>query len=119
MVRAKARLLARDFKQREGIVFFETFAPTPAASCFRLLGAIVCELGLDLCHFDAEQALVQSSLEEDVFVRLPRSCGEVSGKIVRLNRSLYGLKLASRSWHNYLITHMKILEISRDWLCFP
>ena len=66
----------------------EAFAPTPAASCFRLLGAIACELGLDLCHFDAEQAFVQSSLERDVFMRLPPGCGEMSGIIVRLNRSL-------------------------------
>ena len=95
VVRAKARLVARGFKQREGNVFF-FFAPTPAASCFRLLGAIACELGLDLCHFDAEQAFVQSSLDEDVFMRLPPGCGEISGKIVRLNRSLYGLKQASR-----------------------
>ena len=31
----------------------------------------------------------------------------MSGKIVRLYRSLYGIKQASRSWHNHLITHMK------------
>ena len=109
MVRAKARLVARGFNQREGIDFFETFAPTPAASCIRLLGALACELNLDLCHFDAEQAFVQSSLDEDVFMRLPQGCGEMSGKVVRLDRSLYGLKQASRSWYNHLVTHMKSL----------
>ena len=97
MIRAKARLVARGFNQREGIDFFETFAPTPAASCIRLLGALACELNLDLCHFDAEQAFVQSSLDEDVFMRLPKGCGEMSGKVVRLDRSPYGLKQASRS----------------------
>ena len=109
MARAKARLVTRGFKQREGIDFFQTIAPTPAASCFCLLGAIACELGWDFCHFDAEQAFVQSSLDEDIFMRLPPDCGERSGKKVRLNRSLYGLKQASRSWHNHLITHMKSL----------
>ena len=64
-------MVARGFKQREGIDFFETFTPTPAASCFRLLGTIACELGLDLCHFDAEHAFVQSSLEEDVSCDYP------------------------------------------------
>ena len=111
--RAKARLVARGCGQREGIDFFETFAPTPTASCIRLLGAIACELDLDLCHFDAEQAFVQSNLDEDVFMRLPRGCGEMSGKVVRLNRSLYGLKQASRSWHNHLLSHMKSLDLSR------
>ena len=33
----------------------------------------------------------------------------MSGKIVRLNRSLCGLKQAWRSWHNHLVTHMKSL----------
>ena len=74
--------MARGFKQREGIYFCETFAPTPVSSCFRLLGVIAYELGSDLCHFDVEQAFVQSSLEEDVFMRLPHGCGEMSGKIV-------------------------------------
>ena len=50
MVRVKAKLVARGLKRREGIDFFERFAPTPAASCFRLLGAVACELGLNLCH---------------------------------------------------------------------
>ena len=75
MVRAKARLVARGFKQRKCIDFFETFAPTPAAFWFRLLGAIASELGLDLGHFDAEQSFVGSSGEEGVFMRLPPGCG--------------------------------------------
>ena len=91
VVRTKTRLRARDFKQHEGIDFFETFAPTPAASCFRLLGAVACELGLDLCHFDVGQAFVQSSLEESVCMRIPPGYGEVSVMVVLLNRCLYGL----------------------------
>ena len=34
-------------------------------------------------------------------------------KNVRLNRSLYGLKQASRSWHNHLITHIKNLGLEQ------
>ena len=106
--RAKTKLVARGCGQREGIDFFETFASTPTASCIRLLGAIACELGLDLCHFDAELAFVQSNLDEDAFMRLPRGCGETSGKVVRLNRSLYGLKHASRSLYNHFLSHMSL-----------
>ena len=94
MVKAKSRLVARGFKQREGVDFSETFAPTVSSSCVRLLCAIACECDLDLCHFDVDQAFVQSDLE-DVFLRLPKGCGDLSGKVVRLNKSLYGLKQAS------------------------
>ena len=53
----------------------------------RLLSAIACELDLDVCHFDVEQAFVQFKLDEDAFLRLPRGCDHLSGKIVRLNKS--------------------------------
>ena len=91
MVKAKSRLVARGFKQREGVDFGETFAPTVSSSCVRFLSATACECDLDLCHFDVDQAFVQSDLE-DVFLRLPKGCGDPSGKVVRLNKSLYGLK---------------------------
>ena len=107
--KAKSRLVARGFKQREGVDFRETFAPTVSSSCVRLLSAIACELDLDVCHFDVEQAFVQSKLDEDAFLRLPRGCGCLSGKVVRMNKSLYGLKQASQSWHAHLTTCLKTL----------
>ena len=55
-----------------------------------------------LSYVDIEQAVVQSDLEENVFMRLPQGCGRLSGKIVRPNKSLYGLKQASRQWHAHL-----------------
>ena len=58
VVRAKARLVASGFVQREGIGFFDTFSPCPSVMSIRLLAALACELDLDYCHFDAEQAFV-------------------------------------------------------------
>ena len=43
VVKAKSRLVARGFKQCEGIYFDEIFAPTVSGSCVRLLSAIACE----------------------------------------------------------------------------
>ena len=108
VVKAKSRLVARGFKQREGVDFSETFAPTVPSSCVRLLSAIACECDLDLYHFDVDQAFVQSDLE-DVFLRLPKGCGDLSGKVVRLNKSLYGLEQASRTWQAHLTTCLKRL----------
>ena len=86
--KAKSRLVARGFKQREGIYFGETFALKVSSSCVRLLSAIACELDLDVCHFDVEQAFVQSKLDKYIYLRLLKGCGSLSGKIVRLNKSL-------------------------------
>ena len=46
-------------------------------------------------HLHVDQALLQSKLD-DVFLRLPKGCDILSGENVRLNKSLYGLKQASR-----------------------
>ena len=45
-----------------------------------------------MCHFDVDQASVQSDLEDYVLLQLPKGCGDLSGKIVRLKGSLSGLK---------------------------
>ena len=113
VVRAKARLVARGFGQREGIDFFDTFSPCPSVMSIRLLAALACELDLDLCHFDAEKAFVQSDLDEVVYIRLPPGCGALSGKVVRLRRSQYGLKQALRTWHYHLVRGMKALEFEQ------
>ena len=59
--------------------------------------AISCECDLNLCHFDVDQAFVQSDVEGGVFLRLPGGCGDLSGKIVRLNKTLHVLKQATRT----------------------
>ena len=109
VVGPKARLCARGFRQRAGIDFFETFSPCPNVSSTRLLSAITCSLGKGLFHLDVSQAFVQSELDEVVYIRLPRNCGALSGKVLRLGRSLYGLKQASRTWHKKLVSVMKLL----------
>ncbi|CAB1102712.1 unnamed protein product [Ectocarpus sp. CCAP 1310/34] len=70
---------------------------------------LACEQNLDLCHFDIQQAFVQSGLDEDVFMRLPQGCGRLSGLIVKLCKSLYGLKQASRHWHSHLTRCLLLL----------
>ena len=103
VTKAKARLVAKGYSQVEGVDFLETFSPTPLSASVRLLAAVAVENDLDLFHFDAEQAFVQSKLSEDIYMRLPEGCGADSGKVVKLAKSLYGLKQASRSWNELLV----------------
>ena len=79
----------------------------------RLLSATTCELDLDVCHFYVEQALVQSKLDEDVFLCLPKGCGRLSGKIVRLNKSFYRLKQASRLWYAHIMSCLKMVDFQQ------
>ena len=49
-----------------------------------------------------DQPFVRADLKEDVFMRLPEGCGELSGKMIKLNKSIYGLRQASRQWYAML-----------------
>ena len=51
-----------------------------------------------LDHFDVKQALVQAKLDTDVSMKFPYRCGERTGKVVKLDRALYGIKQARRQW---------------------
>ena len=44
-----------------------------------------------------------------MFIRLPQGCGALSGMVVRLGRSLYGLRQASHTWHQHLVRGVKCL----------
>ena len=112
-MRAKARLVARGFGQREGIDFFDTVSPCSSVMSIRLLAALAYELDLNLCHFYAEQTFVQSGLDEVVCIRLPPSCSALSGKVERLRRSLYGLNQASRTRHYHLVRGIKPLKFEQ------
>ena len=92
----KSRLVVRGDMQKASIGYGKLFEPTVAVSSVRLLAALVCEQNLNLCHFDIEQAFVQSDLDEDVFILLPQGCGRLSGMSFKLNRSSYDLKQPSR-----------------------
>ena len=107
IVKAKARLVAMGFKQKHGVDYLETFSPTANTASMRLLIALACKYNLELLHWDIEQAFVQSELDHEVFMKLPPGCGTMSGKVVRLNESLYGLKQASRTFRNRFVSDLK------------
>ncbi|CAB1112906.1 unnamed protein product [Ectocarpus sp. CCAP 1310/34] len=107
IVKAKARLVAKGFKQKYGVDYLETFSPTANAASHRLVVALACKYNLELLHWDIEQAFVQSELDYEVFMKLPPGCGSMSGKVVRLNKSLYGLKQASRTFYKRLVSELK------------
>ncbi|CAB1120053.1 unnamed protein product [Ectocarpus sp. CCAP 1310/34] len=107
IVKAKARLVAKGFKQKYGVDYLETFSPTANAASFRLVVALACKYNLELLHWDIEQAFVQSELDHEVFMKMPPGCGSMSEKVVRLNKSLYGLKQASRTFYKRLVSELK------------
>ena len=96
IVKPKSSLVARGFSQVHIVYFLETYAPTPAASSVKLLVAIAVKNDWELRQLDVKQAFIQTDLDFNVFMKLLDGCGDKSGKVVKLNISVYGLKQAGR-----------------------
>ena len=96
IMKAKARLVAKGLSQEWVVDFLEVVSPTAKTATIHLLVALTKHFDWEIIHFYVEQALVQSELDFAIFMRLLPGCGSMSGKIVRLNKSLYRLKQAAR-----------------------
>ena len=120
IVKSKARLVARGFSQVHTVDFLEIYAPTPAASSVKLLVAIAAKNDWELRQLDVKQASIPADLDFNVFMKLPDGCGDKSGKIVKLNKSVCGVKQAGRRWAMHLgdVTVRKIgMEQCKADLC--
>jgi hypothetical protein len=102
--RYKARFCARGDMQTEGVDFFETYAPVVQWSTIRLLLSIVLTEGWTTRQVDYTNAFAQAELKEEVYVECPRLFGPKSGqdKVLRLHKSLYGLRQAPRTFFEKL-----------------
>ena len=114
VVKTKSRISHAWIQAARTHKFWKDVCPHRFEFLGALWSAITWELNLDVCHFDVEQAFVHSKLEEDVFLRLPKGCRNLSGTIVRLNKSLYGLKQAFRSWLAHLTSYLKTLDFQHN-----
>src|SRR5689334_412077 len=94
------------FTQTKGVNYNETYAPVVRQSSLRYLLAYATEHQLPIHQMDVETAFLNAELKEDIFMRLPEGCGRDSGKIVRLNRTIYGLKQAPKEFNDLFVTKM-------------
>ena len=77
-------MVAKGFTQVQDVDYHETTSPTPASAPVRMIAAITNEKGFPVFYLDVSQAFVQAPLEEEIYMRLPPGCGELSGKVVKL-----------------------------------
>lgn len=91
----KARLVARGFEEDQS---FRTDSPTCSKDGFRLTLTIIAAHSWILNSLDVKTAFLQGEkIERELYVKPPKEAN--TDKIWRLNKTVYGLKDASRSWY--------------------
>ena len=97
----KARLVAKGFRQIQGVDYEETFSPVVMLKSVRILLAIAAYYDYEIWQMDVKTAFLNGHLSEDVYMTQPEGFvnSKNAGKICKLQRSIYVLKQASRSWN--------------------
>nr|GEY20615.1 zinc finger, CCHC-type [Tanacetum cinerariifolium] len=97
----KARLVIQGFRQKEGIDYFDIYAPVARITTIRLLLALVAIHNLVIHQMDVKTAFLNGDLDEEVYMKQPE--GFVmpgnENKVCKLVKSLYGMKQAPKQWH--------------------
>ena len=97
----KVRLVAKGFRQIQGVDYDETFSPVAMLKSIRIILAIAAYHDYEIWQMDVKTAFLNGNLTEDVYMIQPEGFVDPkdAGKVCKLQRSIYGLKQASRSWN--------------------
>ena len=96
--RYKARLVAQGFSQIAGLDFTETWAPVVRIESVRVLLALAALFDLWIIHIDAKTAFLNGNSDVELYIHQPEDFVDkrYPNHVLRLRKSLYDLKQASR-----------------------
>ncbi|SCV73224.1 BQ2448_7149 [Microbotryum intermedium] len=104
----KARLIAQGFTQKPGVDFNESFAPVAKFTLICIIISIATAWGYHIHQADVDKAYLHGNLEEDIYMQVPDGI-DLPGKVLKLNRSIYGLKQAGRVWNEHIDISLNML----------
>jgi hypothetical protein len=81
----------------------ETYTATLAVRSFRTFIAIAARFDLELVQYDVMNAFVNVDIDKEVYMQMPPGYKE-AGKILQLNKALFGLRRSPLLWQRKLTT---------------
>ncbi|GJX10368.1 retrovirus-related pol polyprotein from transposon TNT 1-94 [Tanacetum coccineum] len=111
VIRNKSCLVAKGYKEEEGIDFEESFALVARLEAVKMSVAYVAHKNFTIFQMDVKTEFLNGPLKEEVYVSQPNRFVDPGfpGHVYRLKKALYGLKQALRAWYDklssFLIEH--------------
>ncbi|GJU73785.1 retrovirus-related pol polyprotein from transposon TNT 1-94 [Tanacetum coccineum] len=115
ILKNKARLVARGYRQEVGIDFEESFAPVARLDAIRILLAYAAHMNMVVYQMDVKTTFLNSILCEEVYVSQPDGFVDQDNPnhVYKLKKALYGLKQAPRAWYDLLSKFLLSQEFSK------
>jgi hypothetical protein len=115
-LKLRARLVANGQRQQYGLDYSETFAPTSNMATIRTVLAMAAQNDWEIHQIDIKSAYLNATLRDDIYMRAPPGYLKPNdqGKVLKLLRSLYGLKQAGFEWSEELASAFAKMGFSRS-----
>nr|GFA05606.1 retrovirus-related Pol polyprotein from transposon TNT 1-94 [Tanacetum cinerariifolium] len=115
ILKNKARLVTRGYRQEEGIHFEESFALVARLDAIRIFLAYATHKNMVVYQMDVKTAFLNSNLREEVYVSQPNGFVDPDNPnhVYKLKKALYGLKQAPRAWYDTLSSFLLSQDFSK------
>ncbi|GKF29434.1 retrovirus-related pol polyprotein from transposon TNT 1-94, partial [Tanacetum coccineum] len=115
ILKNKARLVARCYRQEERIDFEESFAPTARLDAIRIFLAYAAHMNMVVYQMDVKTAFLNDILREEVYVSQLDGFVDQDNPnhVYKLKKALYGLKQAPRAWYDLFLKFILSQEFSK------
>jgi hypothetical protein len=112
----KEIFVARDFSQKEGIDYEETFSPVARYTSIRTIIALVAKVKWKLHQMNVKTTFLNGVIEEEVYIEQPQGfeVEERKAHVCRLKKALYGLKQAPRAWYGRIDSFLTSLGFTKS-----
>jgi transposase InsO family protein len=113
-IKHKARLVAQGFTQRPGVDYDETYSPVVRYASLRCLFALAAHYDWEVHHMDVKSAYLNGKLEETIYMHQPEGFRKPGQEhlVCKLQKGLYGLKQAGRTWNQTIDPALKQLGLT-------
>nr|GEZ73770.1 retrotransposon protein, putative, unclassified [Tanacetum cinerariifolium] len=115
ILKNKAHLVVRGYRQEEGIDFEDSFAPVARLETIRIFLAYATHKNMVVYQMDVKTAFLNGNLREKVYVSQPDGFVDPDNPnhVYKLKKALYGLKQAPRAWYDMLSLFLLSQDFSK------
>jgi len=114
----KARFVASDFSQLEGIDYEEKFAPIARYTMICSLVSLAASMGWNIHQMDVKTAFLNVTIDEEVYIEKPLGF-EVRDReayVCKLKKALYGLKQAPRACYARIDAYLQRIGFTKSFV---